>query len=82
MEHTKGSKEMLGPQLWVQHDGPVYRSKLCSREFPAETLSLQRQVEQFSRSEGQRDRITVVTAVTRSLAGPTERAAPRHSYGG
>ncbi|MED6245894.1 hypothetical protein ATANTOWER_009787 [Ataeniobius toweri] len=30
----------------------VYRSKLCSREFPAETLSLRRRVEQFSRSEG------------------------------
>ncbi|KAK5605259.1 hypothetical protein CRENBAI_017060 [Crenichthys baileyi] len=29
----------------------VYRSKLCSREFPAETLSLRRRVEQFSRSE-------------------------------
>ncbi|KAK5608241.1 hypothetical protein CRENBAI_002078 [Crenichthys baileyi] len=30
----------------------VYRSKLCSREFPAETLSLGHRVEQFSRSEG------------------------------
>ncbi|KAK5616680.1 hypothetical protein CRENBAI_000512 [Crenichthys baileyi] len=30
----------------------VYRSKLCSREFPAETLTLRRQVEQFPRSEG------------------------------
>ncbi|KAK5603335.1 hypothetical protein CRENBAI_009774, partial [Crenichthys baileyi] len=27
-------------------------SKLCSREFRAETLSLRRRVEQFSRSEG------------------------------
>ncbi|KAK5613065.1 hypothetical protein CRENBAI_002188 [Crenichthys baileyi] len=31
--------------------------------------------------EGQRDRITVATAVTCSLAGPTEQAAPPHSYG-
>ncbi|MED6263788.1 hypothetical protein CHARACLAT_008210 [Characodon lateralis] len=30
----------------------IYRSKLCSREFPAETLSLRRRVEQFSQSEG------------------------------
>ncbi|MEQ2317021.1 hypothetical protein AMECASPLE_038542 [Ameca splendens] len=30
----------------------VYKSKLCSREFPAETLTLQRRVEQFPRSEG------------------------------
>ncbi|KAK5622157.1 hypothetical protein CRENBAI_009138, partial [Crenichthys baileyi] len=26
--------------------------KLCSREFPVETLSLRRRVEQFSQSEG------------------------------
>ncbi|MED6290138.1 hypothetical protein CHARACLAT_010055 [Characodon lateralis] len=31
--------------------------------------------------EGQRDRITVAAAVTCSLAGPAERAAPPHSYG-
>ncbi|MEQ2279544.1 hypothetical protein AMECASPLE_010624 [Ameca splendens] len=30
----------------------VYRIKLCSREFPAETLSLRRQVQHFSQSEG------------------------------
>ncbi|MEQ2286125.1 hypothetical protein AMECASPLE_038907 [Ameca splendens] len=30
----------------------VYRNKLCSREFPAETLSVQHRVEQFFRSEG------------------------------
>ncbi|KAK5611935.1 hypothetical protein CRENBAI_006295 [Crenichthys baileyi] len=48
----------------------VYRSKLCSREFPAETLSLRRRAEQLpGLKEGQRDRITVVTAVTCSLAG-------------
>ncbi|KAK5601555.1 hypothetical protein CRENBAI_024124 [Crenichthys baileyi] len=48
----------------------VYRSKLCSRAFPAKTLSLRRRVEQFpGLKEGQRGRITVVTAVTCSLAG-------------
>ncbi|KAK5620677.1 hypothetical protein CRENBAI_020578, partial [Crenichthys baileyi] len=31
--------------------------------------------------EGQWDCITVATAVTYSLAGPTARAAPPHSYG-
>ncbi|MEQ2299810.1 hypothetical protein AMECASPLE_018847, partial [Ameca splendens] len=30
----------------------VYRSKLCFREFPAETLTLRSRVEQFSQSEG------------------------------
>ncbi|MEQ2313890.1 hypothetical protein AMECASPLE_006507 [Ameca splendens] len=30
--------------------------------------------------EGQRDRITVATAVTCSLAGSAEQAAPPHSY--
>ncbi|MEQ2283495.1 hypothetical protein AMECASPLE_011928 [Ameca splendens] len=32
--------------------------------------------------EGQWDRITVATAVTCSLAGPAEQAAPPHSYRG
>ncbi|MEQ2280792.1 hypothetical protein AMECASPLE_023569, partial [Ameca splendens] len=43
-------------------------SKLCSREFLAETLSLRRRVEQFS--------ITVVTAVTCSLAGRQNELPP------
>ncbi|KAK5612805.1 hypothetical protein CRENBAI_006379, partial [Crenichthys baileyi] len=57
-------------QVLLDFLSEVYRSKLCSREFPAETLSLRRRVEQFpSLKEGQRERITVVTAVTCSLAG-------------
>ncbi|KAK5607873.1 hypothetical protein CRENBAI_009656, partial [Crenichthys baileyi] len=39
-------------QAWLDFFSEDNRSKLCSREFPAETLSLQRRVEQFFRSEG------------------------------
>ncbi|KAK5621042.1 hypothetical protein CRENBAI_014858, partial [Crenichthys baileyi] len=54
------------------------RSKLCSRVFPAETLSLRRLLERFpGLKEDNRDRITVVTC---SLVGPTERAT-YHSSG-
>ncbi|MEQ2285206.1 hypothetical protein AMECASPLE_029471, partial [Ameca splendens] len=51
-------------------------------EFPAETLSLQRRVEQFSRCEG---RTTGPHhhgySNNMQFGRPTERAAPPHSYG-
>ncbi|KAK5599568.1 hypothetical protein CRENBAI_019330 [Crenichthys baileyi] len=57
--------------------------KLCSREFPAGTLSLRRRVEQFSLSEG---RITGRHPRGYSsnvrFGQPTERGAPPHSYRG
>ncbi|KAK5609229.1 hypothetical protein CRENBAI_014408 [Crenichthys baileyi] len=54
------------------------RSKLCSREFPEETLSLQHQVKQFFPigRKVKQDRITVVTAVNEQFGRPAERAAP------
>ncbi|KAK5613714.1 hypothetical protein CRENBAI_017390 [Crenichthys baileyi] len=60
----------------------VYRSKLCSREFPAETLSLRRRVEQFSWSEGRTTGPHHHGYSSNVQFGrPTERAAPPHSYG-
>ncbi|KAK5617295.1 hypothetical protein CRENBAI_008346, partial [Crenichthys baileyi] len=69
-------------QAWLDFLSEVYRSKLCSREFPAETLSLRRRVEQFSRSEGwttgphHRGYSSNV-----HFGQPTERTVPPHSYG-
>ncbi|KAK5610293.1 hypothetical protein CRENBAI_007478 [Crenichthys baileyi] len=60
----------------------VYRSKLCSREFPAETLSLRRRVEQFSRSEGRTKGLHHRGYSCNVQFGwLTERAAPPNSYG-
>ncbi|MED6238455.1 hypothetical protein ATANTOWER_021806 [Ataeniobius toweri] len=70
-------------QAWLDFLSEVYRSKLCYREFPAETLSLQRRVEQFSRSQG---RTTGLHhrgySCNVQFRRPTERAAPPHGYGG
>ncbi|MEQ2297525.1 hypothetical protein AMECASPLE_035564 [Ameca splendens] len=61
----------------------VYRSKLCSREFPAETLSLRRQVEQFSQSEGRTTGLYPRCYSSNVQFGrPKEQATPSHSYGG
>ncbi|KAK5619685.1 hypothetical protein CRENBAI_009320 [Crenichthys baileyi] len=60
----------------------VDRSKLCSTEFPEETLSLQRRAERFSRSEG---RTTGPHhrgySSNMQFGRPTEQATPTHSYG-
>ncbi|KAK5608905.1 hypothetical protein CRENBAI_018858, partial [Crenichthys baileyi] len=56
-------------------------TKLCSREFPAETLSLQHRVEWFFRvKEGQR---YCNTAHHSQAVRPGQaKVAPPHSYGG
>ncbi|MEQ2304711.1 hypothetical protein AMECASPLE_030049, partial [Ameca splendens] len=62
---------------WIQECHTI-TSKLCSREFPAETLSLRRRVEQFpGLKERQQDRITVVTAATCSSAGRQNEPPPQ-----
>ncbi|MED6253350.1 hypothetical protein ATANTOWER_027337 [Ataeniobius toweri] len=55
----------------------------CSREFPAETLSLQRRVERFSQSEG-RTEVPHHRGYGSNVqfGRRTERAAPPNSYGG
>ncbi|MEQ2282144.1 hypothetical protein AMECASPLE_037456 [Ameca splendens] len=60
----------------IDHMHKACRSKLCSREFPAETLSLRSRVEQFPDLKGgQQHRITVVTAINVQCGQRTERAA-------
>ncbi|MEQ2308706.1 hypothetical protein AMECASPLE_030999 [Ameca splendens] len=55
---------------------------LAAAEFPAETLSLQRRVEQFSRSEGKTTGRITGYSCNVQLGRLTEQAAPPNSYGG
>ncbi|MED6277572.1 hypothetical protein CHARACLAT_014796 [Characodon lateralis] len=55
----------------------VYRSKLCSREFPAETLPLKRRVEWFSQPDGRKIG-TATQHVTLRAIRPSQQNEPPH----
>ncbi|MEQ2229448.1 hypothetical protein ILYODFUR_018844 [Ilyodon furcidens] len=55
----------------------VYRSKLCSREFTAETLPLKRRVEWFSQPDG-RKKGTATQHVTLCAVRPGQQNEPPH----